>query len=97
MFFRHKRSGRTEYLQIAKNERVDGKPRQAVVATLGRVDELAQDGTLDRLLRSGARFAHSAVVLTAYERGEVTKVEQPASSGRRWLSNGCGRRLAAGG
>ena len=51
MFFRHKRSGRTEYLQIVKNERVNGKPRQSVVATLGRVDELAQDGTLDRLLR----------------------------------------------
>ena len=60
MFFRRKRFGRTEYLQIVKNERVDGKPRQSVVATLGRVDELAQDGTLDRLLRSGARFAHSA-------------------------------------
>jgi hypothetical protein len=42
MFFRHKRSGRTEYLQIVKNERVDGKPRQSVVATLDRVDELAQ-------------------------------------------------------
>jgi hypothetical protein len=68
---RHKRSGRTEYLQIVKNERVDGKPRQSVVATLGRVEELAQDGTLDRLLRSGARFARSAVVLTAYERGET--------------------------
>ena len=89
MFFRHKRSGRTEYLQIVKNERVDGKPRQAVVATLGRVDELAQDGTLDRLLRSGARFAHSAVVLTAYQ--------QPASSARRSPSNGCGSRPTAGG
>jgi hypothetical protein len=39
MFFRHKRSGRTEYLPIVKNERVDGKPRQSVVVTLGRVDE----------------------------------------------------------
>src|ERR1700746_3034649 len=74
MFFRRKRSGRTEYLQIVKNERVDGEPRQSVVSTRGRVDELGQDGTLDRLLRSGARFAHSAVVLTAYERGEATKV-----------------------
>src|SRR6516225_1888223 len=35
MFFRPKRSGHTEYLQIVKNERVDGKPRQSVVATLG--------------------------------------------------------------
>src|SRR5262249_57246251 len=67
-------SGRTEYLQIVKNDRVDGRPRQSVVATLGRVDELAQDGTLERLLRSGARFSHSAVVLTAYEKGEATKL-----------------------
>jgi len=96
MFFRHKRSGRIEYLQIVKNERVDGKPRQSVVATLGRVDELAQDGTLDRLLRSGARFTHSAVVLTAYERGEATKVVTrqlgPALAFERlWQETGCRR------
>ena len=96
MFFRHKRSGRTEYLQIVKNERVDGKPRQSVVATLGRVEELAQDGTLDRLLRSGARFAHSAVVLTAYERGETTKLTTrqlgPALAFERlWRETGCER------
>src|SRR6201996_7911352 len=96
MFFRRKRSGRTEYLQIVKNKRIDGKPRQSVVATLGRVDELAQDGTLDRLLRSGARFAHSAVVLTAYERGEATKVATrqlgPALAFERlWQDTGCRR------
>ena len=96
MFFRHKRSGHTEYLQIVKNQRVDGQPRQSVVATLGRVDELAQDGTLDRLLRSGARFAHSAVVLTAYERGEATKVATrqlgPALAFERlWQETGCRR------
>jgi len=96
MFFRRKRSGRTEYLQIVKNQRVDGQPRQSVVATLGRVDELAQDGTLDRLLRSGARFAHCAVVLTAYERGEATKVATrqlgPALAFERlWQQTGCRR------
>jgi Transposase DDE domain len=96
MFFRHKRSGRTDYLQIVKNERVDGKPRQSVVATLGRVEELAQDGTLDRLLRSGARFARSAVVLTAYERGETTKLTTrqlgPALAFERlWRETGCER------
>ncbi len=96
MFFRRKRSGRTEYLQIVKNERVDGTPRQSVVATLGRVDELAQDGTLDRLLRSGARFAHNAVVLTAYERGATTKLATrqlgPALAFERlWQETGCRR------
>lgn len=74
MFFRRKRSGKAEYLQIVKSERVDGKPRQSVVATLGRVDELVATGQFDRLLRSGARFAQTAVVLTAFENGDGTKV-----------------------
>jgi hypothetical protein len=80
MFFRYKRSGRTEHLQIVKNERVDGKPRQSVVTTLGRVDELAQDGTLDRLLRSGAHFAHSAV---GPSHASSDGPSRPAA--RRWL------------
>ena len=96
MFYRSKRSGRTEYLQIVKNVRIAGKPRQSVVATLGRVDELAQDGTLERLLRSGARFSHSAVVLTAYEKGEATKLATrqlgPALAFERlWRETGCRR------
>ena len=74
MFFRRKRSGKTEYLQIVKSERVDGQPRQSVVATLGRVDDLAATGEIDRLLRSGARFAHTAVVLTAFENGQGTTI-----------------------
>src|SRR5262249_15983737 len=94
MFFRRNLSGRTEYLQIVKNDRADGRPRQSVVATLGRVDELAQDGTLERLLRSGARFAHSAVVLTAYEKGEATAIATrqlgPALAFERlWREAGC--------
>lgn len=74
MFFRRKLSGKAEYLQIVKSERVDGKPRQSVVATLGRVEDLVATGQFDRLLRSGARFAQTAVVLTAFENGEGTKV-----------------------
>jgi len=74
MFFRRKLSGKTEYLQIVKNERVDGKPRQSVVATLGRIDDLVASGEIDRLLRSGARFAATAVVLTAVDNGDATKI-----------------------
>jgi hypothetical protein len=66
------------------------------VATLGRVDELDQDGTLERLLRSGARFSHRAVVLTAYEKGEATKLATrqlgPALAIERlWRETGCRR------
>src|SRR6201997_5793182 len=100
MFFRRKFSGRTEYLQIVKNERVEGQPPQSVVATLGRGDALAQDGTLDRLLRSGARFAHNAIVLTAYEKGEATAIATPQlgpalAFERLWRETGCKQVISA--
>jgi hypothetical protein len=99
MFFRRKTSGGIEYLQIVKNARVDGKPRQFVVATIGRADELARSGTLDRLLRSGARFADTAVVLTAFESGAVTTIAHrqlgPALAIERlWRDTGCARVVA---
>jgi len=63
MFFRRKFSGRTEYLQIRKNDRVDGRPRQSVVATLGRAEKLAQHGTLeDRLIAAGHDFEWADIV-----------------------------------
>jgi transposase len=37
-----------EYVQLVTGERVDGKVRQRVVATLGRLDELKASGQLDR-------------------------------------------------
>lgn len=37
-----------EYVQLVTGERVDGKVRQRVVATLGRLDELKSSGQLDR-------------------------------------------------
>ncbi|GAW93221.1 hypothetical protein, partial, partial [Calderihabitans maritimus] len=40
-----------EYLQIVENKRIDGKIRQKVLCTLGRLDEL-KEGQLDRLIES---------------------------------------------
>ena len=75
MYFRTKRSGGFDYLQLVESHRVDGKPRQSVVATLGRLDALKASGELDRLLRSGARLTESAMLLSAVERGEATTIE----------------------
>ena len=74
MFFRQKTSKGHTYLQIVENRREGGKVKQTVVATLGRLDELAASGQLDGLLRSGARFAESALVLSAHKRGELPQV-----------------------
>ena len=71
MFFRQKRSGKHTYLQIVENRWEDGRSKQRVVATLGRLDELREQGRLDGLLRSGARLSQAAIVLTAQQKGEL--------------------------
>ncbi len=60
-----RKAPRRAYLQIAESRRVGGQVRQRVIATLGRLDVLAASGQLERLLRSGARFASQAMVLSA--------------------------------
>src|SRR5512132_4199714 len=65
MFFRTKTSGPRSYLQIVENRWEDGRPRQRVIATLGRLDHLQQTGQLDALLVSGARLAQSVLLLSA--------------------------------
>ena len=70
MFFRQKRSGKHVYLQIVENRWEDGRSKQRVIATLGRLDELREQGRLDELLRSGAKFSQSALLLSAQQKGE---------------------------
>ena len=94
MYFRTKRSGGFEYLQLVKSQRVDGKPRQSVVATLGRLDALKQTGEFDRLLRSGARFTESAMLLSAFEKGETPTIDAkrigpPLLFERLWRDSFC--------
>ena len=74
MYFREKKSGSHTYLQMVESHRQDGQPRQRVIATLGRLDELIRNGQLESLLASGARFAPGAMLLNAFDRGELTSV-----------------------
>ena len=65
MYFRRKTSAGRAYLQIVESRRDGDQVRQQVIATLGRYEELQESGQLERLLRSGARFASKALVLSA--------------------------------
>lgn len=78
MFFRTKKSGPRSYLQIVENRWRDGRPQQTVLATLGRLDQL-QDGQVDALLASGARFANKLLVLSEHQKDNL-----PAIRTRRW-------------
>jgi hypothetical protein len=69
MYFRRKSSAGRVYLQIVESRRQGNQVRQQVIATLGRYDELRDSGQLDRLLRSGARFAAQAIIPDAARGG----------------------------
>jgi hypothetical protein len=70
MFVRAKKSGAYHYLQVVHNERVNGKVRQHVLATLGRLDVLQQTGQIDALIASCGRFAQQVAVLDAHRQGQ---------------------------
>jgi hypothetical protein len=96
MFFRTKTSGPRSYLQIVENRWEDGRPRQRVIATLGRLDQLQQTGQLDALLVSGARLAQSVLLLSAHAKGQLPTITTrrigPALIFERlWRETGCQR------
>ena len=94
MFFRVKRAGPRHYLQIVENFRADGRVRQRVLTTLGRLDELQESGQLDALLASGARFAEHVLLLAAHRQGQTPSLTTqrigPALIFERlWHETGC--------
>jgi hypothetical protein len=96
MFFRTKTSGSRSYLQIVENRWEDGRTRPRVIATLGRLDHLQQDGRLDALLASGARLSQSVLLLSAHAQGQLPTITTrrigPALVFQRlWQQIGCPR------
>ena len=94
MFFRLKKSGPRSYLQIVENRREGAAVRQHVVATIGRMDELAARGSLATLLASGARFCEHVMLLSALEdpsqaaRLSCKRIGGPLLFGRLWETLG---------
>jgi len=95
MFFRTKRNGPREYLQIAENFRDQGRIKQRVIATLGRIGDLKASGQLDSLLASGARFSEKTAILGEHKKGrlETTATRKIGSNlvfDRLWKELGLG-------
>jgi Transposase DDE domain len=72
MFARIKKSGNYQYVQVVHNQRIDGRVRQRVVATLGRLDVLKETGQLDGLVESLARFSDHVTILNALKSNQIT-------------------------
>jgi transposase len=94
MFFRTKKSGPRSYLQIVENHWRDGRPQQTVLATLGRLDELQENGQVDGLLSSGARFTHKLLVLSEHRQHNLAVIRTrhwgaPLIFEKLWHETGC--------
>src|SRR6185436_7392117 len=96
MFFRLKKSGPRSYLQIVENRRDGRAVRQHVIATIGRIDDLAARGGLATLLASGARFCEQVMLLSALDDPEQSarlsckRIGGPLLFGRLWERLGIG-------
>jgi hypothetical protein len=94
MFFRIKPSGTRRYLQVVENYWDQGRARQRVLVTLGRLEHLQESGQLDALLASGGRLAQNLLILGAHQKGEAPVVRTrrlgPALVFERlWQETGC--------
>lgn len=63
MFARVKKSGSNQYLQIVENRREKGKVVQRVITTLGRLDQMAEKGEVESLVRSLSRFSEKTLLI----------------------------------
>ena len=99
MYFRRKTSAGRAYLQIVESRREGDQVRQQVIATLGRFEDLQASGQLERLVRSGARFAAKAMMLSAAADDAAIKIAVRRIGAalvfeRLWEETGCAAVIA---
>jgi len=76
MFARIKKSGKYQYLQIVENNKVKGKVKQRVIATIGRLDHLQKKGRVETLIRSLSRYSEKAMlVLTGHSDPDAVTIK----------------------
>ncbi len=91
MFARVKKTGSYQYLQIVENNKIDGKVKQRVIATLGRLDELQEKGRIDALIKSLSRYSeaiHLMLLDQSTPDAEVLKTGPVLIFERLWKETG---------
>lgn len=87
MFLRVKKTLSRSYLQIVESYRENGRVRQRVIGTIGRLEELTARGQVDQLLRSLAKYSERAILLlsgASDPQAEVKKIGPDLIFGRLW-------------
>jgi transposase len=94
MFLRQKKSGNRTYLQLVENRWEDGRPKQRVLYTLGRLEDLQESGELAGLARSASGLSDALLLLEAHSKGEAPVVRTSRIGPglvfeRLWKETGC--------
>mgnify|MGYP001563198568 CR=1 FL=1 len=87
MFLRVKKTLSRSYLQIVESYRENGRVRQRVIGTIGRLEELTARGQVDQLLRSLAKYSERAILLlsgASDPQAEVKKIGPDLIFARLW-------------
>lgn len=97
MFARIKKSGPYEYLQIVENRREGKKTLQRVIATVGRLDRLRQQGEIEPLVRSLSRFSEKVLLVLSGQSDDLhataKKIGPALIFERLWKELGMGQVL----
>jgi len=91
MFARVKKSGKYQYLQIVENRKENGKVKQRVITTLGRMDQLQEQGRVEALIRSLSRFSEKALLIISGKSdvsADAKKIGPVLIFERLWLETG---------
>ena len=96
MFARVKKSGKYQYLQIVENRKENGKVKQRVVCTVGRLDLLHEKGRVETLIRSLARFSETALLILSGKSdvsADSVKIGPSLVFERLWEETGIGKAI----
>lgn len=63
MFVRLKKTSGYQYLQLVHNYRENGKSKQKVIASLGRLEELVESGNIESILESLSRYSKDVLMV----------------------------------
>jgi transposase len=94
MFFRKKKVSNRVYLQIVENRWENKQCKQRVLCTLGRLDKLTESTSIDSLIKSGAKFAQTLMILSSHKKGQspaisTYRIGPSLIFERLWKETGC--------
>jgi hypothetical protein len=94
MFVREKPIGRYRYVYLVESVRENGRTKQRSIKNLGRKEQVAAKGGLDRLARSAARLAQRSMILSLLDQDGVPtlatrRIGPPLAFERLWQETGC--------